>query len=106
VAKIVQEGVTGEELDRVKAQVTAAHVFQRDSVFYQAMLIGQFEMVGLSHRDIDRVVAKIREVTPEQVREVAAKYLVDDRLTVAVLDPQPLEAKAPRAPVEGMRHGG
>jgi zinc protease len=106
VAKIVQEGVTGEELDRVKAQVTAAHVFQRDSVFYQAMLIGQFEMVGLSHRDIDRVVAKIREVTPEQVREVAAKYLVDDRLTVAVLDPQPLEARAPRAPVEGMRHGG
>jgi zinc protease len=104
VAKIVKEGVTEEELNRVKAQVTAGQVFQRDSVFYQAMLIGQFEMVGLSYKDIDRVVAKIREVTAAQVQEVARKYLVDDRLTVAVLDPQPLDAKAPRAPVKGMRH--
>jgi zinc protease len=105
VARIVKEGVSEEELNRVKAQVTAGQVFQRDSVFYQAMLIGQFEMVGLSHRDIDRVVAKIREVTAAQVQEVAKKYLVDDRLTVAVLEPQPLEARAPSVPVKGMRHG-
>ncbi|HEX6828380.1 MAG TPA: pitrilysin family protein [Burkholderiales bacterium] len=105
VAKIVKDGVSEEELNRVKAQVTAAQVYQRDSVFYQAMMIGQFEMVGLSYRDIDRVVAKIREVTAAQVQEVAKKYLVDDSLTVAVLDPQPLEAKAPRAPMKGMRHG-
>ncbi|HEX9180129.1 MAG TPA: insulinase family protein, partial [Burkholderiales bacterium] len=104
VAKIVKDGVTEEELNRVKAQVMAGQVFQRDSVFYQAMLIGQFEMVGLSYRDIDRVVARIREVTAAQVQEVAKKYLVDDRLTVAVLDPQPLDAKAPRVPVKGMRH--
>ena len=32
---------------------------------------------------------KLREVTPDQVRAVARKYLVDDKLTVAILDPQP-----------------
>jgi predicted Zn-dependent peptidase len=33
---------------------------------------------------------KLREVTPDQVRAVARKYLVDDKLTVAILDPQPM----------------
>ena len=103
--KVMREGVTEEELNRVKAQVTAAQVYQRDSMFYQAMLIGQFEMIGLSYKDIDTVVEKLRAVTPAQVQEVAKKYLKDDSLTVAVLDPQPLDAKAPRGQVKGMRHG-
>ena len=37
---------------------------------------------------------KLREVTPEQVQEVARKYFVDDALTVAYLDPQPLDGQA------------
>jgi zinc protease len=102
--RIVNEGVSEEELDRVKAQVTASQVYQLDSVFYQAMLIGQFEMVGLSYKDIDNMVKKIRGVTSAQVREVARKYFKDESLTVAVLDPQPLEAKAQAAPAQGMRH--
>jgi len=105
IDKIVRLGVTEEELNRVKAQVTAAQVYQRDSMFYQAMLIGQFEMVGLSYKDIDTVVQRLQAVTAAQVQEVAKKYLKDDSLTVAVLDPQPLEAKAPSAPMKGMRHG-
>jgi len=102
--RIVNEGVSEEELDRVKAQVTAAQVYQLDSVYYQAMLIGQYEMVGLSYKDIDKVVQSIRGVTAAQVQEVAKKYLIDDALTVAVLDPQPLETKAPASPTTGMRH--
>jgi zinc protease len=41
------------------------------------------------------------------VREVARKYLVDDRLTVAVLDPQPMPAEPARrgfAPAMGGHH--
>jgi zinc protease len=102
--KVMKEGVTEEELNRVKAQVTAAQVYQRDSMFYQAMLIGEFEMVGLSYKDIDLFVKKIQGVTAAQVQEVAKKYLKDDNLTVAVLDPQPLENKAPAMPPKGMRH--
>ena len=33
-------------------------------------------------------------MTPEQVREVARKYYVDDALTIAHLDPQPLDGQA------------
>lgn len=104
VEKLVREGVTEEELARVKAQVVAGHVFQLDSMFYQAMQIGQLESIGMSHRDVDTMLKKLQAVTAEQVREVAKKYLKDDGLTVAVLDPQPLEQKTPFAAPGGLRH--
>ncbi len=106
IRRIVEEGVTQEELDRVKAQAIAAQVYQRDSMFFQARQIGWLETVGLSHRDLDLFIEKLQQVTAEQVREVARRYLIDDRLTVAYLDPQPLEKGARRAaPPAGVRHG-
>jgi zinc protease len=104
LARVVDNGVTEEELARVKAQVVASQVFKRDSIFGQAMEIGQFETTGLSHRDIDRVLERIKAVTAEQVRAAAKQYFADDNLTVVVLDPQPLDqAKARPAPPR-MRH--
>jgi zinc protease len=50
------------------------------------------------------MVKKLQAVTAEQVREVAKKYVKDDSLTVAVLDPQPLEQKLPSAGSGGLRH--
>lgn len=104
VEKLVRDGVTEEELARVKAQVVAGHVFQLDSMAYQAMQIGQLESIGLSYRDVDTMLKKLQAVTAEQVRDVAKKYLKDDSLTVAILDPQPLEQKAPFAAPPGSRH--
>ncbi len=104
VARIVTEGVTAKELERVKTQLAAREIYKRDSIFAQAMEMGQLENAGFSHRDIETILAKLREVTAEQVRAVASKYLVDDGLTVAALDPQPLEARPPRAPPPPLRH--
>jgi zinc protease len=51
----------------------------------------------------DLQVKKLQEVTAGQVREVARKYLIDDNLTVAVLDPQPLPGgKRPPPNPEGV----
>jgi len=104
VEKLIQGGVTEEELARVKAQVVSSHVFQLDSMFYQAMQIGQLESVGLSYRDLDTIIKKLQAVTAEQVRDVAIKYLIEDSLTVAALDPQPLELKSFIAPPRRLRH--
>lgn len=104
VERIKRDGVTEEELARVRSQVVAAKVFQRDSMFYQGMLIGQMELTGLSYKDIDARLAKLQQVTAGQVQDVARKYLVDDNLTVGTLDPQPLDDKKPVAPPKGLHH--
>ncbi len=93
LALLVRDGVSAEELQRVKAQVMAGEVYKLDSVFYQAMQIGQLESVGLTHKAIPVMLQKLQEVTAQQVQDVAREIFNDDRLTVAVLDPQPLSDK-------------
>lgn len=102
--RIVDEGVSADELERVRAQIVAAHVFARDSMFFQAQQIGTLEMAGLSHGDIDLMIGKLKAVTAAEVQAVARKYLVDDGLTVAYLDPQPLRARRPQARPQGGNH--
>ena len=94
-----------EELDRVKAQVVAAAVYEQDSIFYQAMKLGMLTTIGLDWRLGDQYVEKVRAVTAEQVQTVAKKYLVPDRLTIAVLEPLPMEKAQPRKASMGGRHG-
>ncbi|HQR52270.1 MAG TPA: pitrilysin family protein [Burkholderiales bacterium] len=101
---IAEHGVSEEELARVKAQVIAGEVYQRDSMFYQAMQIGTLETAGLPHRSLDVQIEKLKAVTAAQVQEVAQKYFGDDGLTVAVLDPQPLEGARRASSVAGVRH--
>ena len=91
VEKIKTGGVTEQELQRVKAQVIAADVYQRDSMFYQAMQIGNLETAGFSWRILKDYPAKLQAVTAEQVQLVAKKYFNKDNLTVATLDPQPID---------------
>lgn len=88
---IKTDGVTQKELDRVKAAEIAADVYKRDSMFYQAMLIGQLETMGYSWRLLNGYAEKLKAVTSEQVKAVAKKYLVQDQMTVVVLDPQPID---------------
>jgi len=103
--RLREEPVSDMELKRVIRQTAASKVFEKDSVFYQAMQIGMLETVGLDWRLADRYVDNLKAVTAEQVREVARRYLKDDNLTVAVLDPQPMDdealARAARAQLGG-----
>jgi zinc protease len=96
--RIQDEGIAAEELQRVKTQTIAAQVYKRDSMMAQAMEIGGNEAAGVNWRDIDKTLDKIRSVTAEEVQAVAKKYFNDDLLTIAVLDPQPLDTAKPRQP--------
>jgi len=102
--KIIDEGVTEEELNRVKAQVVADQVYQRDSMYFQAQQIGSLEMSGIPYDSIDIQLKKLREVTAEQVQAVARKYFLDDVLTIVYLDPQPLSGRRAAPPAEALRH--
>ena len=94
IKRIQDEGVTEEELKRIKTQTIAGQVYKRDSLMAQAMEIGQAEAVGVHWRDMDKLLDKVRGVTAEEVQAVAKKYFGDDTLTVAVLDPQPIDTEA------------
>jgi len=105
VARLRDEPVSDGELERVRNQVLANKVYELDSVFYQAMQLGVLETVGLDWRLAFEYPEKIKAVTAEQVQAVANKYLIDDALTVAVLEPRPMDQQKPRqASVQGMRN--
>ena len=87
--------VTTTELERIKVQLQAEEVYKRDSLFYQGMQIGMLTTVGLDWRLLDKYLDNIKAVTPEQIQQVAKKYLLDKNLTVAVLEPQPLADNTP-----------
>lgn len=105
VRKLRDEPVTNDELQRVKAQVLASHVYQFDSTFYQAMKLGTAETVGLGWRKVAEYVDKINAVTAEQIQQAARKYLIDDHLSISQLDPQPLPEGSP-APEAAPMGGG
>jgi zinc protease len=104
VRRIQRDGINQAELARVKAQVIAADVYQRDSLFYQAMQLGEYVTAGLPPEALARRADKLRAVTAQEVQAAARQWLQDDRLSAAELDPQPLQAKAQRAAMPGVRH--
>ncbi len=82
---------TDVELRRAKNQIEAHYVFAQDSIFYQAMLLGDFEIAG-DWRLIDSYLPAVGAVTRDDLLRVARFYLVPRNRTVATLEPL-----APRA---------
>jgi zinc protease len=89
IVRIVEKGVTQDELKRVLAQVEASKVYQQDSLFFQGMKLGQAFTLEVPTEEIDAYLTRLAQVSPEQVQQAAKKWLVSDRMTVAYLQPQP-----------------
>ncbi|HFC91565.1 MAG TPA: insulinase family protein, partial [Leucothrix mucor] len=83
--------VSTDELKRVKAQVIAGEVYERDSIEHIATLLGSLESTGIGYQLMDEYVPQVLAVTAEQIQSVAKKYLINDHLTVAELIPQDLK---------------
>ena len=104
VERIARDGVSEEELRRVKAQWVAQEVYKRDSLFNQAREIGTYWIEGLPLDTSDRLIERLRGVTAEQVQSVAQRYFGADTLTVGTLLPQPRDPAAVRKPATPLRH--
>ncbi len=98
IERLGSEPVGEAELERVKAQVVAEEIYERDSVFGQAMVIGTLETVGLDWRLEEEYVRRVRAVTAADVQAAVKKYLIPSNLTVVVLDPLPLDRGTARPP--------
>jgi zinc protease len=78
--------ISERELQKAKNQIEANFIFSQDSIFGQAMKIGYYEATG-GWRRMDDYLERIRNVSREDVRRVARRYLDPDRRTVGTLIP-------------------
>ena len=105
VERLQKEWVGQRELEKAKNQLEASFVFGQDSLFYQGMLLAQFE-ISLGWRGIDDYIPSIRRVSPQDIQRVARQYLVSDNRTVGVLVPLPLkEGKTVPSEFSVQEHG-
>jgi zinc protease len=87
IEEIKKNGPTEREVQKVKNRIEAEFIISQDSIFYQARLIGIFEVLG-DWRLKDRYLEGIRRVTAQDVQRVAKKYLTEDNRTVGILIPK------------------
>ncbi|HEY7433720.1 MAG TPA: pitrilysin family protein [Methylomirabilota bacterium] len=95
VERLKQEPVPDEELARARNQIEASFVWQQDSVFSRASVLGRFEMLG-SWRLLDDYLPKLRAVTAADLQRVARTYFALDRKNVSILLPAEPPAPASR----------
>jgi len=93
IKRLQAELVGDTELQKAKNQVAASFYMALDSIFYRGMLLGRTATVA-RWTLLKEFIPKIQQVTREQIRDAAKKYLVSDNLTVGVLVPIK-SAKAP-----------
>ena len=103
IDRFKNEPVTDEELQKAKNQAEAMFIMSQDSVFYQAMLLGQFETVASWHY-LERYLDGIRAVTKDDIQRVAKEYFVEDSRTVGILVPVKGESPKAEHPAPGGHH--
>ena len=103
IKRLQADPPTEQELQRAKNQVEATHIFEQDSNFRHAMLLGQAESVGAGWRKIDQFVERIRAVTAKDIQNVARHSLTEDNRTVGTLIPVP--PKQPETPSTAAQQG-
>ena len=93
VARVATGGVTGDELERAKDRFIRATIFARDRQDAMANMYGATLATGGTVADIATWPDRIRKVTPDQIKAVAARYLVPERSVSGYLLPKPEVAK-------------
>ncbi len=86
VAKVVDAGLTDEELERGKGQVRGGIVLGLEDPSSRMTRLGKAELVYPSLEPVDEVIASISAVTHEDVRAVAAEVLARPK-ALAVVGP-------------------
>jgi len=105
VARVARDGVTEAELQRVKTRWIAAEIYKLDSLMNQARELGSHWTQGMPLDASARLLERLRGVTAEQVKAVAARYFGDEQLSVGILRPLPVDPnRKPRTPSSALRH--
>ncbi|MBM4126304.1 MAG: insulinase family protein [Nitrospira sp.] len=96
ITRLQNEPPSETELQRAKNQVEAARIFEQDSNFRHAMLLGESESIGAGWRRVDQFLEHTQTITAKDIQRVAKQYLTPDNRTVGILVPTP--SKQPESP--------
>ncbi|MHC5613305.1 MAG: M16 family metallopeptidase [Nostoc sp.] len=93
LAKLQQQPVTTEELNRAKTQLQTSYILGNQDITSQATQLGYNQTVAGDYRYIERYLAAIAKVTPDQVQEVAKTYLNPAKQTIGFFEPTQPDGK-------------
>lgn len=78
--KLIGEGVTADELARVKGGVRGSMALALEDPNSRMMRLGSDELAGLEHLSVDELIARVDAVTVEDVHEAAGTVLTGPRV--------------------------
>jgi zinc protease len=88
ITRIARDGVTDSELEKAKARFVRSMIFARDKPSGMANIYGVTLTTGGTVEDVAAWPDRIRKVTADQIKAVAARYLVMDHATTGYLLPK------------------
>ncbi|BDI19900.1 peptidase M16 [Nostoc cf. commune SO-36] len=87
LAKLQQQPVTLEELNRAKTQLQASYILGNQDITSQANQLGYNQTIAGDYHFIERYLAAIAKVTPAQVQQAAKTYLNPAQQTIGFFEP-------------------
>lgn len=87
ITKIQQEKVEPAELERAKEQIKGNFLLSLENTCNRMSWLAKMEMFREPWLTPEETVAKIQEVTAEQVQETAREILAEDKLVTAAIGP-------------------
>ena len=84
IQKVKSELITQYSLQKIKNQMIAVEVFDRDSMYTQARIIGQAESVGIPWSDDAQYIAKIKNITASQIKNVLNQFFIAENKIIVI----------------------
>jgi predicted Zn-dependent peptidase len=84
LSKVVEEGITAEELDRAKGSMRGGLALAMEDPNSRMVRLGRDELAGMPHLSVDERLAKLEAVTLEEVQSIAGELFTGQRMIGAV----------------------
>ena len=105
VAELRETGVTQGELDRARSAYLAEFVYTTDSQSRMARHYGWRLATGMTVADVEEWPERLKQITVDDIRAVARKYLVEKNSVTGILVPAPDQTSRGEQPVHVPHRG-
>lgn len=88
MVKIHQEGITSDELYRVKVNIESDRIYDRQTVQGQARKLGYYELISGDINFEKEYIKKVGLLESNDIKKALEKYFKPSRIVVSILSPQ------------------